>query len=560
MKLKNSNYFRPILYAIFGLFVVFACQKINPFEDVELTVNTDIYKSPILLRFVDGNADATKVPEGLTVTISGPGKDLVLDDTGGKDYKVIGNILPLVLNKNVNPSESSPIEFTVAVSGAGYVSTSKSIRVVSPDDPLEFEVPMTSVASPPHGAAAATDVLSLTRGETITVPATVDKPETAKITIEPGTQVKDIAGNVINATTVKAQVVQYGTETEEALVSFPGGFAAENVSMQNGTSSDGAFITGGFVAVDMEADGKKVTSFSKPIDVQVGVSTELENPATGQKVHEGDKIPTWSYDSETGQWKEEGMATITKGSDGKLTATFKAAHLSYWNLDWYYYYGGCNNNNSTLSFSVTSNVNSFANSYDYYAKVYLVSSNGTRSYYRDLYDFDVVNGNRNNGLANAGKAPDNYRLQIDVYSREGDRFLGRSSAFNSCTTTAIPISLTVPNPPAYLEVDVDFTAKCTNKSVNIKPSTWIDFYDATSGNWTWGYIQSGKVSVTVREGRQYGFHAYYDGSYYTGTVTFNKTASQIVTSTGKGITGTTTYNPVTGRVSLIASYTANDCK
>ncbi|MFN3590214.1 MAG: hypothetical protein ACK4UP_12595, partial [Spirosomataceae bacterium] len=104
MKLKYRNYFRPVLYAIFGLSVVFACQNINPFEDVELTINTDIYKSPILLRFVDGNADATKVPEGLTVTISGPGKDLVLDDTGGKDYTVIGNVLPLVLDKNINPS------------------------------------------------------------------------------------------------------------------------------------------------------------------------------------------------------------------------------------------------------------------------------------------------------------------------------------------------------------------------------------------------------------------------------------------------------------------------
>ncbi|MEA5404026.1 astroprincin family protein [Arcicella sp. DC2W] len=558
MKLKYSNYFRPILYTVFGLFVVFACQKINPFEDVELTVNTDIYKSPVLLRFVDGNADATKAPSGLKVTIAGPGKDLVLDNTGGRDYTVIGNVLPLVLNKNVNPSLASPIEFTVAVSGEGYVSTSKTIVITSPDDALEFEVPMTNVATPPHGTAVATDVMSLTTGETITVPATAEKPEIAKITIEPGTVVKDESGNVINAKTVETQVVQYGTETEEALVSFPGGFDAENVTMQNGTSSDGAFITGGFVAVDMEADGKKVTSFSKPIEVAVGVSAALENPETGQKVHEGDKIPTWSYDSETGAWKQEGEAIVTKGADGKLTATFKAAHLSYWNLDWFY--GACSNNNSNLSFRVTSNVSNYANSYDYFGMVYLVSNSGARSYYKELYDFDVVNGNINNGLYNVSNAPGDFRLQVDVYSREGHRFLGRTEAFSPCTATSIPITLSVPSPPAYLNIDIDFTVKCSNKSLNIKPSTYIDFYDSMNGVWAWTYATSGKGSITLREGREYYFYTYYDGESYWGNVTFGKNSSNIVANGGIGIKGTTSYNATTDRVSVLANYTVNDCE
>lgn len=561
MKLKYRNYFRPVLYTIFGLFVVFACQKINPFEDVELTVNTDIYKSPILLRFVDGNADATKVPEGLTVTISGPGKDLVLDDTGGKDYKVIGNILPLVLNKNVSPSETNPIEFTVSVSGAGYVSTSKTIVVTSPDDALDFDVPLTNVASPPHGAAAATDVMSLTKGETITVPATVDKPEIAQITIAPGTQVKDEAGNLINATNVTAQVVQYGTGNEEALNSFPGGFAAENVTMQNGTASEGAFITGGFVAVDMEADGKKVTSFSKPIEVKVGIDTDLMNPETGKKVHEGEKIPTWSYDNETGNWKEEGVATIVKGSDGKLTATFKAAHLSYWNLDWYNPYNSnsnCPNLVRSINLKVNSNVNVNTDPYDYYMILYLVDNFGNRSYLKRSVDFDIKNGNKNNGFVNSGN--NTSRLQLDVFEKTTNKQIGSSAVFSPCSVSEIPVNLTVNNVSNYLNIDIDFTVKCSNKSVNIKPSSYIDFYNKATGRYSTTHATSGKASITLVEGREYTFSTYYSGKYYSGKVTFGKTSSNIISSGGVSITGTTSYNPSTDRVSLLASYTANDCK
>ncbi len=558
MKLKHTNHFRPVLYAIFVLLVVFACQKINPFEDVELTVNTDIYKSPILLRFVDGNPDATKVPEGLTVTISGPDKDLVLNDAGGKDYTVAGNVLPLVLNKNVSPSQTKPINFTVAVSGTGYVSTSKTITVVSADSSLSFEIPLTSVNNPPHGAAAATKVLSLTAGETITVPATADKVETAQITIAPGTQVKDAAGNVINATTVKAQVVQYGTQNEEALRSFPGGFSPQNVATQNGTNTNGEFITAGFVAVDMEADGKKVTGFSKPIDIKVGVSAELDNPETGQKVREGDKIPTWSYESETGGWKEEGEAVVTKGSDGKLVASFKASHLSYWNIDWFY--GLSFNRICATSFKlrVSSNITGYVNSYDYYTKMYIVQSNGTRIFRGNLYYFSPVNGAAN---PFGGNVPSGYRMQFEVYRYGDNAKIGGTDIFNPCGITQVPVTITAPSPPVYLDIDMDFTARCSNKNVNIKPSIWVIFYDITAGRWSWTYAISGKANIKLREGREHIFYTYYGGKAYSGNVTFGKNSSNIATSGGgTGISGTITYNNSTGKVNILASYIGNNCK
>ncbi len=557
MKLKHINHFRPVLYAIFVFFVVFACQKTNPFEDVQLTVNTDIFKAPILLRFVDGNPDATKVPEGLTVTISGPDKDVVLNDAGGKDYTVAGNVLPLVLKNNVSPSQTKPINFTVAVSGAGYVSTSKTITVVSADSSLSFEIPLTSVNSPPDGAAAATKVLSLTAGETITVPATADKAETAQITIAPGTQVKDAAGNVINATTVNAQVVQYGTQNEEALSNFPGGFSPLNVATQNGTNTNGEFITAGFVAVDMEAGGKKVTGFSKPIDIKVGVSAELDNPETGQKVREGDKIPTWSYESETGQWKEEGEAVIIKGSDGKLVASFKASHLSYWNIDWFYGLRFNRTCPTNFSLKVSSNITGYVNSYDYYTKMYIVQSNGTRIFRGNLYYFSPVNGASN---PFGGSVPSGYRMQLEVYKWGDNTKIGGTAIFNPCGITQVPVTITAPPPPVYLNIDIDFTAKCRNNNIIIKPSTWIAFYDITARRWSWDYARSGKANITLREGVQHIFYTYYGGKSYSGNVTFGKNSSTIVPSGGTGVSGSMTYNNSTGKVNVSATYTSDNCK
>lgn len=553
--LKHTFRFLAMLFLSIGVFL--SCQKINPFEDLELTVNTDIYKAPLLIKFVDANSEAVSSPQDLKVTISGSGKDYVLTDAGKKDYTVTNNALSLVLNKNISPSPTSPIEFTVSVSGKGYVSTSKTFVITDAETPASFEIPVTNVAAPPEGVASTIESVNLAVGEKVVVPATVDKPEVAEVTLQPGTQVKDASGTVINANNVSVQIVQYTTETEASVQSFPGGFAAENVQMSNGIPTDGDFITGGFVAIDMEAGGQQVKSFSKPIEVSVGLSQDLTNPDTGKPIKEGDTIPTWSYDSNTGQWKEEGIATVKKDSDGKLVATFQATHLSYWNLDWYYYGSSCANSGGNISFNVSSNVTTSVNSYEYYATLYLVDRYNRKYYYTQLYNFDVTNGNLNNGLYRAARG-DGNRLQLYVYEKTSNRLLGNTAVFDVCTTNRVPISLNIPNPPVFLGVDIDFTAKCTNKKLNIKPSTWIDLWN--SSNYTYDYATSGRASLTVREGQTYNFWTYYDSKVYTGIVTINKTSSVITSSTGKAITGTTSYNPVTNRVKIIATYETNDCK
>ena len=569
MKAKLFSLLRPVLYACIGLSLVFACQKINPIDGVELVVDADVYKAPVSIRFVDGNSTSTKLPDGIKVNISGPGKDLVLNDLGDKDYTVAGSMLTLVLAESVNPSESAPVVFTVSASASGYVSTSKTITITDASKPLSYVVTLANATAPPNGTSAVTKTLSLTQGETLVVPSTSTKPESASITIPAGTQVKDANGNVINANTVTAQVVHFGTEEEESLLSFPGGFTADNITLQNGSNVQGTFMSAGFLAIDMTAGGKDVKSFSQPIEVKVGLKDDLRNPTNDQKVKAGDQIPTWSYDSSTGAWKEEGVATVVEDSNGKLSATFKASHLSYWNLDWIAYWTGRCNNRYYSTIGVSSNSSTY--SWDYYADMYIVSKEGYHYFIgRDWY-FNTVNGSINYIYNPPQISRYGWKLKIYVYSYSQGKSVGQSQLFDPCDSNIPPITVTLPAPPPPVKVDISFETKCANKNIKARPSGWVYLYDVSNiywwGNWNYAYITKGKGNLVAIEGHTYFVYSYYAGRYYWNYVKFSKNTSTAFlsgytggSSYGDALTGQNTYDATTDKITLTATYTINNCK
>ncbi len=568
MKLKYRNYFRPVLYAIFGLSVVFACQKINPFEDVKLIVDADIYKSPMFVEFIDANENAT-VPKGLAVTISGPDKDLVLNDVGSREFKVIDNVLTLFLDRNVNPTENNPIIFTIAVSGSGYVSTSSTIKVTDPQKPLFISIPVTNVSAPPVGASSKTETLSLVNGQTLTISPTVDKPELAQISILPNTKVKDKDGNEISSTNVKAQVVQYGIGKNEYLNNFPGGLMPETIILKDGTSSLGTFISSGFLAIDMESNGKKVAGFSQPIDLKIGINPDLINPETNLNVREGDKIPTWSLESDTGIWSEEGIALVTKESDGKLVANFKVPHLSYWNMGWAGLLSKttCNKN---LILNVTSNridetplqhnysspnISSDFVIYASYAKPNSNNFNPLFYYYR----FNPVNGAINE--YSLVRVEPGYRMKVEIRTRVTNQLVGTSGVFDFCSNNKVPITINVPDEAPAIYVDFYFSMTCKNKGWLLKPTTFVRFTDPKDkkNNKTVTFMKGGGIGH-LRAGIEYDFTTNYDGKSYTGKATFSNTSTKIIATDGTNITAQTNYDAAKKVITVKLSYVIDDCK
>lgn len=172
------------------------------------------------------------------------------------------------------------------------------------------------------------------------------------------------------------------TPAESAIDYFPGGLA---VDLQgNDGATEGDFLTGGFVAIEITDDaGNKVKTFGKNDDgsdksievkMQVDVNTNnacpmvfgtsdieqgavtafaedaskatdgayfkqgvCEASAAARKIESGDIIPIWSYEETAGSWQFESYGVAVENADNAaiLDVVVQVNHLSFWNLDYF---------------------------------------------------------------------------------------------------------------------------------------------------------------------------------------------------------------------------------
>jgi hypothetical protein len=561
MKTKLISIIRPILYVAFGLSLVFACQKINPLDGVELTVNNDVYISPILVRAVNADMNSSTIPSNAVATISGEGANFVVDDLGnkGSSIKMVNGVLTLNLLPEANPSPSKPIIFNVFVQCDGFVSSNQTIRITGTEGNLKVYVPLVGLSAPPSGVTVAKQTASVTSGVTksaiqVTAPVGNSKTESAVISIPAGTQLQDANGSAINASSLNMQIAHFGTTTPQSIQSFPGGFIAENATTIDGKKQPVTFQTAGFVSINMDAGGKAVKNFSTPIDVAVGVNKDLVNPITNTKIKENDTVPVWSLNEETGAWKEEGVATIVKDASGNLVANFKAKHLSCWNLDWSWpYFGGFGDcANATLKINVKSNLTAQQAIYPYEVQIQRLDG----SYLAGLHSQEMYDGLS----LIIPRMPAIEKAKIVVYNTRTWKVVAETSPFSPCTVGTVQVNITETPPPPPITLNIDFTAKCSNKNVVIRPSQWVYFLETGVWEWKYGYLNQGKLTVQVAEGVDYYVYAYYGGNFYVGVGKFSKTGSTFVPFGVSGLTGNITYDAASNSATLNAVYTSKSCK
>lgn len=561
MKKIFTSIFRPAVLLSLGLALTFGCQQINPLEGVELTVNNNVYKSPILIEFVDANPNSKTLPKDLTVTISGPGKDLVFTDLGGKDFKVAGNLLSVVLGQNANPTESAPVEFTVSVKGPNYVSTNYSV-VVTDLESSTYRVALTNLNALPDGVGAVSKTTLLAIGETITVPATSSKPEVAKIAIAPGTQVKDENGLVINTTNVSSTIVQYGTGTEEAANSLPNEGEGNTIKYKDGTTDFGTFLSAGFLDIEMTAGGKNVKSFSAPLDVTLSLNPNYEDPETEAPMKVGDQIPVWSYDKAKDEWTEEGVATIAKDANGNLIANFKVSHLSVWTVAKNYKGKTCSS--KTIKIKVKSDV-SYASS-TFNAQI-TYSKSGKPKFSKSFSSFKVSNGSPY--IIKVKRVPSGYTGRIVVTpasTSPNTTTRGGTQTFKACSNEVVYIDIKVKEAPEptptdtesdAVKVNLDFTAACISKNISVKPTVWLKLVDDTNAEQLVSVVE-GKAIIGMKKGVKYTLTATYNGIDFAGEVTINGDSATIISSTG--LNGSFPIDVKTGEVNATIIYPLNNCQ
>lgn len=577
MNIKLTSLFRPIIYALFGLTLIVACQQINPLEGVQLTVNDEIPKSPVLIHFANANSTSANQPSDFTVKISGKDASLVKMDGGSTDFKTSHGLLPLALIQTSTPSASNPITFNIYAEIPGFAPVSQTITIKS-DTTKVIDISAIELSNPASGTSVSVAQAALSNGVASTETSFKISPsstvsETTTISIPAGTKMLDANGTAINANQLSSSMVYYSPTSPTSYGAFPGGFNPTNVVNEQGQPINGGnginFVSAGLVSINMQASGTPVKKFSQPVKVSMEVNANTTNFESGQNVKEGDIVPLWSLNEETGAWKKEGSVTLTKNASGKLVANFETTHLSCFNLDWFFYgnIGTCNK-----PLTVTLRIGAGREGY------YDVALVTPQNQYLAAAHWEYVTDGKKVVFPNVANIP-NAKIVIsdfNLWLNPRLPILAETPVFNPCTQGAIDITWQAPAPTESMNININIVGKCSNKDFKILPSGWYYIYDYTKAltgkdGWTYLYLVNGVIqytygstisntngvySIKLPVGHQYYVYTWNNNNWYaSGLFTLGK--NNFTLPAGTGITGSGVYNSTTNSLNITGTFSAN---
>ncbi len=541
--------------------LLFAGCKRELTEGIDTVINTNVYIAPTVISFVNANETSPVQPKDFTVTITGKDAAKVVMQSGGTNFKVVGGMLQLALLSTAIPTATSPITFNVNVAVDSFAPTSQTIIISDTISTVET-IKLVDYYNPVAGTAAIVATGSLNNGaspsvQTIATATNSTTTETTKITIPAGTIMQDANGNTINASSLTSQVIYFSPNTPDALSAFPGGLSPKDVIGANGQPIDGGvdFVTAGLASIKMKAGNTEVKKFNTPISVEMQINSAFENPETGTAIKAGDKIPVWSMEEATGQWKYESEATVTS-IGGKLAVQFPASHLSIYNLDYIFnrLWPRCTNRYASLSVLVTTSDRSSIQSgnydillctpgyspriingrpyYDYFG------SFSSRGIYTSLASYTTISNNRRfttYGIVAAQTA------QILIVNSQTGAVVSRSSNISTCTNGIITLNVARTLPKIFT-VNLLAYGKCSNKNALSYFNGWLYFQKAGSYYGQWVYAYNGRAYFQLEDGADYYIYGV-DYTTYRSASSYGRVSSSIVGNfTVNGLTCTGSYN------------------
>ena len=541
---------------VFGTSVLIMNGCKNPAQDIKVAIATKtLSKSATLIEFVKANPTGAALPAQIPVTIGGAGKDFVQTDNGGKDFVASNGLLPLSLNRFSAPSAASPIVFTVSANVAGYAPVFQKITIASESDLKNFVIPLVSLTNPPDGASVSQTDNALTGGVSVaetkietSVSATT--PQSVELVLPAGTQVQDANKQPISATSLKTTIVYYGTTDADALKAASQFLTTVNPIGPNNVPITGnvGFITAGAVSINMTAGTTAVKNFSKAILAEIEINPALINPNTGVAIKVGDAIPVWSLNEETGQWTYETSSTV-KNIGGKLVAEVSITHLSTWALNFY--------TTTSCPFTVTVNLGADIKAYAGYVVAYELNGQPIATLSEEL---STVAPTGTTSIQIKNPVPFSIRGKVVVYMVSGTTLtkVVESPLLSNCND----FTLNIPAPAFtdFVDTDISFVAKCTNKNIIAYPTTWMSLKDVTDGTSINVHMVDGKVSAKLKNGHSYSMSAVYDEKTYTSETIKIDRAQAVSLSNAAGLKVTGAYNAASKKMALDAEFVVTDCK
>jgi hypothetical protein len=334
------------IYILVSVLLILAgCDIKDPVDGIDVILNQKDIATTVAVSFVDaatglqiGSASSKKI----SIDFSGQDKGQIisLKELPLTSASTTNGIISFAIRNTRVPSSQNPVEFTIIASADGYLPVSQGISLIKAGS-NPYEIRMVSVAAPPDGAAATTNVAVPASNGTVSGDITITTGNesvtnaASTISIPSGTQVKDASGNVVTGS-LSATLLYFNNKTKESLEAFPGGLIAKAVN-SSGAAKRGLFSTAGFAEFSLHnQSGQKVKSFlGKAVELSIDIPAGTMNRNTGSPVKNGDMIPVWSFDESTATWKYEADAPAS-GPDakGNFKVSVQSNHLSWWNLGW----------------------------------------------------------------------------------------------------------------------------------------------------------------------------------------------------------------------------------
>jgi len=526
-----------------GIFLISGCK--NPAEDVEIVVNTDIFKSPTLIMFVNAKSNAQD-PNEFAVDIIGPNADLVRTTTGGKVFKVAGGMLNLMLDRNANPSEANPVKFTVVVNTPGFAPTFKDISITSATTPSVVKVPMVEYANPPQGIGSSLDTKTIAGGTTttelqFTTATHANMAQQAAVNVQSGTTFLDAAGQSVGGAQLEARILYQGKAPNGSVASMPGGNTSSNIILANGQAASGRsyFHSLGAVTIDMFAGGKEVKRFSKPLTIDLELGNGAVDPKTRVPLTEGQTVPLWSLNEETGQWKSEGTATVIKNANGNLIGRMQATHLSTWSISY--------PEGEREAYICKTKITVTRPKSDHSVSLYL--------YDESLSSYGLID-------MNEGEASKTIEIELPRYSQNrifisSLFFFSNSYTYNelSAATTPGECGSTInfdykakTEPTVNVALNINIKCPSKNLQTGLNALVKINRVGADKSDEQLFSLSQGSTSGSLIEGATYQLVASVDGKTYTNEFTVKKEDFQLPSF--PGMTGVSTYNAITNTLNV----------
>lgn len=313
----------------------------HPETDGKVNIGEPI-KSPVAVAFLDANpATQHKVIENLTITLIDPdGKVLSSSGTTFSEISVKTGLISLGLKTDTEVTEQKPYRFRLVAKAEGYVETIQTV-ILQNEAPSYFPIYMVNEDAPPPGVSFGRRNLPLASGGVMATDAEVVAPTVLgniKLNFRKGTRLLSCGKSVEgNSPEVGIATTHGDPANPNANRVFPNGFTVTDAIDSLGQivaspSNTFDFVSAGWVDINLQAGGQTVNGFSKPVEVEMPVSSQFINPATGLPVVAGDRIPLWSLNFQDGIWTNERNIVVEQGANG-LIAKFPITHLSTWNLD-----------------------------------------------------------------------------------------------------------------------------------------------------------------------------------------------------------------------------------